>query len=56
LIALEHSICNVEKLKGNTLVFTDVSGSMRCPISGGKTYGSIRTCADLSILLGLMIN
>jgi hypothetical protein len=38
------------------MVFTDVSGSMQCPISGGKKYGSIRTCADLSILLGLMVN
>ena len=38
------------------MIFTDVSGSMQCAISGGKKYGSVRTCADLSILLGLMVN
>jgi hypothetical protein len=28
---------------------------MRCPVSGNKSYGSIRTCYDVSLLLGLLI-
>ena len=47
---------NLPQLKGHTVIFADVSGSMSCPISGGKTsYGSVRTCKEAAILLGLMI-
>ena len=47
---------NLPQLKGHTVIFADVSGSMSCPISGGKTsYGSVRTCKEAAVLLGLMI-
>ncbi|KAL4453468.1 hypothetical protein ABPG74_017675 [Tetrahymena malaccensis] len=46
---------NLDELKGHTVIFTDVSGSMQCPISGGKNYGSIRTCCECASVLGLMI-
>jgi hypothetical protein len=34
---------------------TDVSGSMRCPISGKDKYGSARNCYEIGILLALLI-
>ncbi len=37
------------------MIFCDVSGSMGSGISGGKNYGSIRTCMELAMMLGLMI-
>ena len=46
---------NLEEIKGHTLIFCDVSGSMRTPISGGKKYGSIVQCNEVALLLGLMI-
>lgn len=46
---------NLDEVKGHTLVFADVSGSMSQPISGGKRYGSVTTCMDVAILFGLMI-
>ena len=45
---------NVDEIKGHTVVFVDVSGSMCSPLSGGKSYGSVRTCKEASILMGLM--
>jgi hypothetical protein len=36
---------------GKTYVFCDVSDSM----SAGKKFGSIKTCKDCGIVLGLMI-
>ncbi|KAL4439282.1 hypothetical protein ABPG74_016945 [Tetrahymena malaccensis] len=47
---------NLDELKGHTAIFSDVSGSMQCPISGGKKYGKqIRTCRECASILGLMI-
>jgi len=46
---------NLDQIQGKTIVLADVSGSMRCPVSGNKSYGSIRTCYDISLLLGLLI-
>ncbi len=54
--ALKISIDNnIDELKGLTYIFCDVSGSMKCPISGGKKYGSVRECYELSLLLGIML-
>ena len=47
---------NLEKIKGHTLIFCDVSGSMKCSISGRKKYGSVTACKQVALLLGLMIN
>lgn len=47
---------NLEPIKGHTAIFADVSGSMNSSISGGsKKYGSVRTCLDCALVLGLMI-
>jgi telomerase protein component 1 len=46
---------NLDSIRGVTYVFCDVSGSMGAQISGGKKYGSIRTCMDCGFILGLMI-
>jgi len=47
---------NLEQIEGNTAIFADVSGSMNSPISGGsRQYGTIRTCLDCALVLGLMI-
>ena len=46
---------NLPQLKGHTVIFADVSGSMSRRISGEKSYGSVRTCKEAAILLGLMI-
>lgn len=54
-IALQRSIENVEEIKGATQIFVDVSGSMQCPMSGGKSFGSVRECYELAIILGLLV-
>ena len=47
---------NLDMIKGHTAIFSDVSGSMQSSISGGsKKYGSVRTCLDCALVLGLMI-
>lgn len=47
---------NVDEISGHTAIFADVSGSMRVPISGGsKAYGSVRTCLECGLVLGLML-
>lgn len=53
--ALQLSIANVEEIQGVTQIFVDVSGSMKSPLSGGKSFGSVRQCFEMSILLGLMV-
>jgi|JI61114C2RNA_FD_contig_123_27688_length_1275_multi_5_in_2_out_0_2 hypothetical protein len=53
--ALQLSISNVEQLQGVTQIFVDVSGSMKSPLSGGKSFGSVRQCFEMSIILGLMV-
>ena len=60
--ALENSIkiatsLNVKPLRGRAAVFCDCSGSMSQPISQGKGgMGSVRTCRDAGLMLGLMIS
>lgn len=60
--ALENSIkiattLNVKPLRGRAAVFCDCSGSMGQPISQGKSgMGSMRTCMDAGMMLGLMIS
>jgi len=46
---------NIKPIEGNTVVFCDVSGSMKCPCSTKGNMGSIQTVFDVGILLGLMI-
>lgn len=47
---------NLDTIKGHTAIFSDVSGSMNTSISGGsKKYGSVRTCLECALVLGLMI-
>ncbi|KAL4466476.1 hypothetical protein ABPG72_016617 [Tetrahymena utriculariae] len=46
---------NLDELKGHTAIFSDVSGSMCTSISGGKNYGSVSTCLECALVLGLMI-
>ncbi|CAG9322221.1 unnamed protein product [Blepharisma stoltei] len=58
--ALEEAVklataLNIKPVKGNSVIFADVSGSMKCPISGEGGMGSVRTCMDIGILLGLMM-
>lgn len=58
--ALENAVkiatsMNVPPIRGNTVIFCDVSGSMETPISGGQGLGSIRTCKDIGVLMGLML-
>ncbi len=45
---------NLDSIPGKTYIFCDVSGSMSTSISGGKKYGSVRTCMDCGFILGLM--
>lgn len=60
--ALENSIkiatsLNVKPLRGRAAVFCDCSGSMSQPISQGNSgLGSVRTCMDAGLMLGLMIS
>lgn len=58
--ALETSIklattANVLPVLGHSVIFCDVSGSMGAKLSGGSGLGSVRTCKDAGILLGLML-
>jgi telomerase protein component 1 len=58
--ALETSIklattSNVLPVLGHSVIFCDVSGSMSAKLSGGSGLGSVRTCKDAGILLGLML-
>jgi len=46
---------NVLPITGNTVVFCDVSGSMRTPCSSAKGLGSINSVHEIAILLGLML-
>lgn len=47
---------NLEEIKGHTAIFSDVSGSIDTLIScGAKKYGSVRTCLECGLVLGLMI-
>ena len=45
---------NISPLRGHTVIFCDVSGSMSAPISSGP-MGSITTCMDLGLLFGVMM-
>jgi len=58
--ALETSIklattANVLPVLGHSVIFCDVSGSMGAKLSGGSGLGSVRTCKDAGVLLGLML-
>lgn len=46
---------NLTPIPGKTVVFCDVSGSMRCPCSSRGNLGSLQTVMDVAILLGLML-
>jgi telomerase protein component 1 len=46
---------NLTPIPGKTVVFCDVSGSMRCPCSSRGNMGSLQTVMDIAILLGLML-
>ena len=48
--AIEHSVENLPKLKGNTIIAIDVSGSMNASISANSTI----SCADIATLLGVL--
>jgi len=46
---------NVRPIKGKTVVFSDTSGSMSCPVSDGKGLGSARSCMDVGLLMSVMM-
>jgi len=46
---------NIKPIEGSTVLFCDVSGSMKCPCSTKGNMGTIQTVFDVAILLGLMI-
>ena len=46
---------NVQPVLGHSVILCDVSGSMGAKLSGGSGLGSVRTCKDAGILLGLML-
>jgi telomerase protein component 1 len=46
---------NVKPIMGHSVIFCDVSGSMRTPISGGSGLGTVKDCMQIGILLGLML-
>lgn len=48
--AIEHSVENLPKLKGKTVIAIDVSGSMNSSISANSTV----SCADIATLLGVL--
>lgn len=45
---------NIKPIEGKTVVFCDVSGSMKNPCSTRGNMGSIQTVLEIGILLGLM--
>jgi len=45
---------NIKPIEGNTVIFCDVSGSMKCPCSTRGNMGSLQQVKDVAILLGLM--
>lgn len=51
-IALRHSVDNIEKIQGKTLIAIDVSGSMTRPIS----QKSEASCSDIACLMACMAN
>ncbi|CAG9320965.1 unnamed protein product [Blepharisma stoltei] len=58
--ALEEAVklstaLNVKPVKGNSVIFADVSGSMGTKISGEGGSGSDISCKEVGILLGLMM-
>jgi telomerase protein component 1 len=46
---------NVKPIMGHSVVFCDVSGSMRCPLSKGNGLAESVLCMDAAIMLGLMV-
>mmetsp|Transcript_8043 Transcript_8043/g.15800 ORF Transcript_8043/g.15800 Transcript_8043/m.15800 type:complete len:709 (+) Transcript_8043:1761-3887(+) len=46
---------NVDHIAGTAAIFVDVSGSMGCHISGEGGMGSIVSCMQVGMLMGLMI-
>ena len=46
---------NVKPISGHTVIFCDVSGSMRTPVSGAGSLGSFADCMQIGLLLGLML-
>jgi telomerase protein component 1 len=46
---------NVDHIAGTAAIFVDVSGSMCCKISGEGGMGSIVSCMQVGMLMGLMI-
>ena len=51
-IATSH---NIKPIKGKTVVFSDTSGSMSSPVSGGSGMGSARSCMDVGLLMSIML-
>lgn len=45
---------NIKPIEGKTVVFCDVSGSMKNPCSTRGNMGSIQTVLEIGVLLGLM--
>lgn len=46
---------NVQPITGHSVIFCDVSGSMRTPVSGADGLGSFADCMQIGLLLGLML-
>jgi telomerase protein component 1 len=46
---------NIKPIEGRTVVFCDVSGSMKCPCTSRGNLGSLQQVIDVAILLGLML-
>jgi len=46
---------NLSPIRGHTVVFVDVSGSMSCPCSTKGNMSSVQEVKDVAILLGLML-
>ena len=51
-IAADHSVANLPKIPGKTVIAIDVSGSMTCPISRNSDV----RCSDIAMLLGTIAN
>lgn len=50
--AIEHSVENIEKIQGKTLIAIDVSGSMSSPVSQKSTI----KCSDIACLFASLAN